>query len=209
MISLKRYFVNKVDESDSADDDRQVALGPGVSEHDGEIDDEAIEAFAYLNSVRSEASRLPFAVEAIVQNMEAPTIDFRRDSDTVFNHLAEPLCSSVLEYFTSLRSFVCKDTTDTQPREIKFDEGMSESHTTGADYTSISTALELLAEKAQTMDHEIVVEYLWALLVQLDFPLLEDTAAGLQSLRKYCDSRSEDKRCTVCSIIISRYFRQP
>jgi hypothetical protein len=209
MTSLKKYYVNKVEHSDGDDDGRNVALGVSIPEHDSDLDEESLQALAYLNTVKSEASKLPFAVEAVIPNIRAPTIG-PEDGDNLDDpQNSDRLVDSIIEYFTSVRSLVRKNNFETEYREIEFEQGMSEPYISGADYTSVTTAIEHLDDQSGTLGHDIVIEYLWALLVYLDFPLLEDTAAALQSLRKYCDTRQDDSRCRVCSIVIARFFHQP
>jgi hypothetical protein len=168
----------------------------------------------YLQRVKKEANSLPFAVEAVylTNKLSSPEVVLTSEpseslSDTEVN-------SVVVEYFHSLREFVNKQRVIREPKQIEFVEGISDTILHSADYVSITYAIEELAGCVSTLSPAVAVEYIWALLIHLEDPLLEDTAASLQILRRYCDSITEDTnilsyQAKACSIIISSFFHQP
>jgi hypothetical protein len=91
---------------------------------------------------------------------------------------------------------------------IDFDEDI-EDKLASADSVSVSNAIEDLSELANELPQDLVAKWLFGLLVYLSEPLLEDTGAALQLLRRFCESHSkEDPRLEVCSIIIRDFFKQ-
>jgi hypothetical protein len=160
---------------------------------------------------------LPFAIEAILSTKTSPDL---QAAPTVVNPTAmrpspdEPTVEVVVEYFQSLRELVNKERKESESKQVKFVPGMSDSQLACADFASVTMAIEHLADSLDTLPQTVVLEYIWGLLVYLEFPLLEDTSASLQQLRRYCDDciLSSDPlyvQATACSLIISHFFHQP
>ncbi len=205
-LSVRKYFVQQPGDVSDESESRQVALGGAVPEADDEEDELTIAALQYLNSVKQESARLPFAVVAEYSESDqvahsSPTI-LASSSDT-------DLDRSVSEYFEALRVLLSKNgAVEKSSCEIAFDGGSAELQVACADQVSIEIALENLAMSSGSLPESIFTEYLWTLLVYLELPLLEETAANLQSLRRMCDSHSGSSRLWVCSLVISRFFHQ-
>ena len=218
MVRLRRYFARSDGDHDEVDGDEYpepARIGPGPSCEDLEVDDESIAALKYLESVKSESKSLPFAVEALIPEVIgsgiAPRVDFGPfqcsdgDDETV---------EVVIEYFQSLRELINRNRIVSESKSIKFVTGMSDSELACADYASISSAIEFLADSLESLPQEAVLEYIWGLLVYLEFPLLEDTSASLQRFRRYCDDITDHKNrmhylALACSVVISQFFHQP
>jgi hypothetical protein len=165
----------------------------------------------YLQSVKDQAKSLPFAIEAVM----APEVTFSqpetRDDSPSKNHQSSAIVQSVIEYFQSLREFINKDRILCESKDIEFVPGMSDTIIPGADFASVSSALENLSDSIETLPPAVFLEYLWVLLLYLEFPLLEDTAASLQNLRRFCDNLTDSHahQAQACSLIIAHFFHQP
>ena len=191
-----------------------AVLATSFPAESGFVDDEAQAAFQYLNSVKEEASGLPFAVEAVVgtPDRSASSRPHSAPSSVV---LVEPrLKCAIIEYYLSLRELVSKSAVEKAEVLIDFTPGMSDSVLPQADFSSIAAGIEDLSELLHELDLEIVIEWLFGLLLHLDFPLLEDTSAALQATRRFCEDMQADaneldrSKLLVCIVIIREHFRQ-
>jgi hypothetical protein len=221
MASLRRYYatVEEDCEGETEDGMKQVSIGAPLDISNSDIDEETESAMKYLQSVKEQTKSLPFAIEAVI----APTVEFSShdiDGITSIDSCSIPskefpgLVEATLEYFQSLREFTKKGRIICAGKEIEFVSGMSDTMVTGADFATIAGALEQLAGSLNELPPSVSLEYIWALLLHLEYPLLEDTAASLQILRRYCDDKSvsTDSDCyhaRACSVIISHFFHQP
>lgn len=220
MVSLRRYYNNPDENSDESENDNGTGVACiGVPEmfEDTEDYEEGLAALQYLASVRNEAKSLPFAIEAVLPTeisspaQNAPTV---AEPTSVTSSEYGATIEVVNEYFQSLRELVNKERGESVSKQVKFVPGMSDSQLACADFASITSAIGNLAEVVDTLPQTVVLEYIWGLLVYLEFPLLEDTSASLQQLRRYCDDRvpSSDplhSQAMACSVIISHFFHQP
>ena len=212
MATLKRYY-GRPDSVEDATEDFGSSVNLGVPDDiDIQNDDESIQAMEYLRRVKKEANSLPFAVEAVypTNKLSSPQVLKFEASDSLSD---SEVNSVMVEYFCSLREFVNKQRVIRETKHIEFVEGISDTILHSADYVSITNAIDELADCVPDLSPVVAVEYIWALLIHLEDPLLEDTAASLQILRRYCDSITEDKKISyqakACSIIISSFFHQP
>lgn len=116
-----------------------------------------------------------------------------------------------MDYFLSLRELLSKPAVEKKSILIDF-TGLVDEVLVSADQASVSAAVEDLSELLDELDKQSVVAWLFGLLVHLDTPLLEDTAAALQTLRRYCELDLGDpalwRRKQVCRIIIREFFSQ-
>ena len=220
MVPLRRYFASSEigsNDQEGDDDSGPVCIGPAIALEDHEADEESVAALKYLESVKTEAKSLPFAIEAVFPDVSVdvrsrpPVVDY---IDSSSSSCDDEMVEVVIEYFQSLRELINRDRISTESKSIKFVEGMSDAELACADFASISTAIESLADSLDSLSPECSLEYMWGLLVYLEYPLLEDTSASLQRLRRYCDDLiATDKelshRASACSIIISHFFHQP
>ena len=203
MVSLKKYFRNTNEEflAESC-----VALGFDDSESSS-LDDEARAAAEYLKAVRAESREQPFA---IVADIESETVD-RRDVLTrplkkTIARRPEAVRDAIKEYFLSLRDLVRRELVER--REVLVDFGPDVTVLGLADTASVASGLEDLSELLTELDEKVVSEWLFALLVHAERPLLEDTAAALQVLRRYCEARGDVRELEVSSIVIGEVFGQ-
>lgn len=206
MVSVTRYFRNRIE-----DPDNEGTAALGFENSDSEtLDPEARAAIEYLKSVREESRQQPFATVAEINGIEVSE-KIRSDSGVSVSSSqyarAESLRDAIIEYFVSLRDLVRKD--DVEKSEVLVDFGPDMSVLTGADVASISSGIEDLSEVLDELDEDTISNWLFALLVHAELPLLEDTAAALQVLRRYCENRSQQStRLEVSAIIIREYFSQ-
>lgn len=209
MVGIKKIY-HSTDGTDlRAEENLQPAIGLPRDESEWLEDDEARAAAAYLKSVRAETSTLPFATVADfpeeafrapeVSNAQRPLVDMLGS--------ACPLVDSVIEYFVSLREFMRSKPIEKQAMMVDFGPGDSDCLSV-ADAASVSAAIEDLAELTSELELAAVSEWLFALLVYLDLPLLEDTSAALQCLRRFCLSHPDDQKLQVCRVLIIHYFNQ-
>jgi hypothetical protein len=115
------------------------------------------------------------------------------------------LRDAVLEYFVTLREVIGDE--KEEKRDVLLDFGADLSALAVADAASIARGLEDLSELLDELDEVSVSTWLFGLLVHAQVPLLEDTAAALQVLRRYCE-RGASLRLEVSSLVIRDYFRQ-
>jgi hypothetical protein len=206
MVSVTRYFRNRIE-----DPDNEATVALGFENSDSEtLDPEARAAIEYLKSVREESRQQPFATVAEINGIEVSE-KIRSDSGVSVSSSQyarpESLRDAIIEYFVSLRDLVRKD--DVEKSEVLVDFGPDMSVLTGADVASISSGIEDLSEVLDELDEDTISNWLFALLVHAELPLLEDTAAALQVLRRYCENRSQQSaRLEVSAIIIREYFSQ-
>lgn len=202
MPAIKRHF--------RASQDADEGLMPPVILGHGDAflaeDEETSAAFAYLEYVKNQAANLPFATELSVAEEER--VPFPVATATVPPAVGFELKSAIIEYYKSLRELVSNSL---EKQEIVLDFSSSSSEELGmCDYASIVCGIEELADVADEMEVDVVAEWLFGLLVYLDFPILEDTAAALQVLRRFCLSQYTlgKPKLFISSVIISEYFRQ-
>lgn len=207
MVSVTRYFRNRIEDPDI--EEATVALGCENSDSES-LDPEARAAIEYLKSVREESRQQPFATVAEINGIEiSEKIRSESGVSVSSSHYVKPesLRDAIIEYFVSLRDLVRKD--DVEKSEVLVDFGPDMSVLTGADVASISSGIEDLSELLDELDEDTISNWLFALLVHAELPLLEDTAAALQVLRRYCEVRSQQSaRLEVSAIIIGEYFSQ-
>jgi hypothetical protein len=213
MVSVTKYY-RSADSFEEPDDERMVAIdAPNLTDPDG-IDEEGEAALAYLRSVQQEAKSLPFAVVANIPD-GAPTIP-SVSSATLTTPRAgsdydERLTTAIIDFFLSLRNMLGKSMCEKESLTIDFGTDIAESLAV-ADSVSIANAVEDLSEVTDVLAPETIAEWLFGLLVYLEEPLLEDTGAALQSLRRFCDSTVNlspiHNKLQVCSVIIRHYFKQ-
>ena len=216
MSSVSKYYRAPQINSDFEADDRSAAIGVPESSSDFEHDEESAAALAYLRSVQQESKSLPFAVVAEIPSsaLGKATIPDADDSPSSLGQSGTELSGievAIIEYFITLRMLLQKDSFAKQEVLIDFGADVSETLTV-ADSVSITNAIEDLSEVTDVLAPEVIAEWLFGLLVYLEEPLLEDTAAALQTLRRYCSySQENEMTCSklkVCSIIIREYFKQ-
>jgi hypothetical protein len=208
-VTIRKYFTDAG--TDIADEHRTPAIG-APSVHSDDADDEISKAaMAYFASVQREAASLPFAVVAeydqgITRSSDVPTNSSNASPSPRY---PTELCRSVYDYFESLRELVNRtaESVEKCAIDISFEAGCAESELAAADHPSVGFAVERLAEECQLFSPAVVREYLWCILVYLELPLLEDTAASLQVLRRHCDT-SGTTELSVCSLVISEFFHQ-
>ena len=192
---------------------------PGVLTSDSEDDSEASEnedeeslaAMKYLASVARQVKEGPAAVVATSPERTGLTNRLNRDSGMIKELNSRPDYSHIisensglakkLEYFLRLREDI-KDLFDTQDRRtqtIDFPKDIvSTELLITLDEVSIVCAVEDLERRGVK---EECTEWLFALLACLPMPLLEDTAAALQSIRKACERREGEVYMVIASII--------
>ena len=213
MVSVTKYY-RDANSPEEPDDERMVALDAPEETDPDDFDEEAAAARAYLQSVQQEAKSLPFAVVANIPQ-SAPTIPSESTTAIILNPASseydERLISAIIDYFLSLRDMLGKSTCEKESLTIDFGTDIAESLAV-ADSVSITNAVEDLSEVTDVLTPETVAEWLFGLLVYLEEPLLEDTGAALQSLRRFCDSATHSSpthnKLQVCSVIIRHYFNQ-
>lgn len=221
MFVVKQYFREKGVATCAETEEARPVIG--IPEEFEMLEDHstASDAMAYLQSVRTQAKSLPFAVEAVTVSEEpsqAYDASMRRESrgsspqcQTVDDVLPGNFTESVLDYFLSLRELLSKPAVERKSILIDF-TGLVDEVLVSADQASVSAAVEDLSELLDEMEKASVVAWLFGLLVHLDTPLLEDTAAALQTLRRYCELDHGDpavcRRKQICRIIIREFFSQ-
>lgn len=210
MPRVIKYFKQQSDEDPSPDDDKVVALGVPDDIEDDSEDQELIAAKAYMKAVREQSRTLPFAVVADtgpVSPQVALASQGSTEGSAEVGDVGEDLRVAIVEYFVSLRMLLKKEGVERREKVIDFCEDCADS-LASADPVSISNAVEDLSELLDDLSPDQVSEWLFGLLVHLEEPLLEDTAAALQKLRRYCSSKPSDHRLQVCSVIVRFYFNQ-
>ena len=206
-MPVKEYFVDQSAFDTGLDEDRVPAIGISAGSADTLGDNEELAAaLAYINAVRQESRKLPFAVVADIPS-SSPIIV--QESHCAEERLSSPLSDAVVEYFISLRMLLNKDGIEKRDIVIDFGDDVEENLAT-ADSVSISNAIEDLAEVAgDVIEVNRVSVWLFGLLVYLEEPLLEDTGAALQQLGRFCEAHSHAcPNLGVCSLIIRNYFKQ-
>ena len=213
MVEIKKYFRDRVE-----DDDEEavcsVALGAPTDYISSADDSEAQAALEYLKSVRSQSKSLPFALVANIPDSSptvAPSVSAPSDS-VITSPGREALEDAVIEYFVSLKELIARSNVEKQSVMVDFVSDVDETLSI-ADSASVSTAIEDLSEVRDELETKVVAEWLFGLLVHAELPLLEDTSAALQILRRFCEcppsaSGEERHKLDVCSIVIRRYFGQ-
>jgi hypothetical protein len=203
MHRVKKYFIESSATDYDHDEERSPALGIPLYSDDPD-DSELQAAISYIKSVRNEAKSSPFAVVAEFPNEAPQIVSEPAEVEAPISSLHE----AVLEYFMSLRMLLNKEGVEKSQIVIDFDEDI-ENKLLLADSVSISNAIEDLPDLRDEFSKDLFTKWLFGLLVYLSEPLLEDTGAALQRLRRFCDVHSrEDPRLGVCAIIIREYFNQ-
>jgi hypothetical protein len=215
-VRVQKYYRNGRQSTDEAGStDTQIALGTPGEDELAHGDEETLAAAAYINSVREEAWRQPIAVEAVIASPPQlhHTVSSAPEYQPTFDIVHETMKNAIIEYFVSLRMLLKKD--GIEHREILIDFGEDyEDVLSSADSVSVTRAVEDLSELDEDLSSDLFADWLFGLLVYLDEPLLEDTAASLQSLLRSCRERigSEPEplrnKFHVCSLIIRFYFNQ-
>lgn len=205
-MSVKKYFRTEIDEYDSG-----LAPVTVLAAHVAcDDDEESSAASEYLNSVKREASSLPFAIEATnLQSLPTCSPELSKFSESSFP-VDLRLAAAVIDYFQSVRELARSNSGEKRQILIEIEAGDADCSVLGvADFASITSALEEFAEFVEELDIETATEWIFAFLVYLDFPLLEDTAAALQMLVRYCVSRmAEHSKLLISAIVIRDYFKQ-
>jgi hypothetical protein len=210
MPRVFKYYKQEPEKVQPDDEEKVVALGiPDDSDCDGS-DEELLAAKAYMKSVREESRKLPFAVVAdttanALQVYDRPFVSSEADNTPGDN--PQELREAIIEYFVSLRMLLKKDGVEKQEKVIDLCSDCCDT-LASADFVSISNAIEDLSELLDELSVVTVSEWLFGLLIYLDEPLLEDTAAALQILRRFCSRHPENCHLQICSLIVRFYFNQ-
>jgi len=207
MTTVKKYFRSVSDECDSG-----INCVPVLSVTCGSAeeleDDESIAASAYLNYVRQEASKLPFAIEATNIHTSAGVLESSGPVDSALPFDSQ-LAASIVDYFMSVRELVRSNSGDKREVLIEVVSGNSDcSLLAVADFASIAAGLEEFADGVELVDIGTAAEWIFAFLVYLDFPLLEDTAAALQILNRFIHEHSDCRKLMISGVVIREYFNQ-
>ena len=183
---------------------------------DGE-DEETSAAMKYLLSVARQVKEGPAAVVATSPERASMMLRQPRDSGLLAELNSRPDYAHILaedagltkkiEYFLRLREEV-KDLFEGQERRTQTIDFSKDAVSTELlctfDDVSIVCAVEDMAVRGLKHDE---VEWLFALLACLPMPLLEDTAAALQCIRKACE-RQEGEVFLLLATIIAHVFGQ-
>jgi hypothetical protein len=216
MSNVNKYYRAPQVNPDVEGDERARVIGFPEISSDFEHDEESAAAMAYIQSVQQESKSLPFAVVADIPSEPAR---MTTDSESVNTYPRNGesqselsgISAAIIEYFISLRMLLKKDSFAKRDVLIDFGGDVSETLTV-AESVSITNAIEDLSEVTDVLAPEVIAEWLFGLLVYLEEPLLEDTAAALQTLRRFCSTIQENEltrsKLEVCSIIIREYFKQ-
>lgn len=216
MSNVSKYYRAPQVNPDTEGDQRAIVIGFPEISSDFEHDEESAAAMAYLMSVQRESKSLPFAVVADIPS-ESAHVTTNSEALNMISRNGESqselpgISVAIIEYFISLRMLIKKDSFAKRDVLIDFGGDVSETLTI-AESVSITNAIEDLSEVTDVLAPEVIAEWLFGLLVYLEEPLLEDTAAALQTLRRFCSASQANEltrsKLEVCSIIIREYFKQ-
>ena len=185
-----------------------------------EDDDESAAVMKYLSAVSNESKAGPTAVVASLSpskgRFEKPSVafagmSFSQTRRNYFELLLDDVTLGLkMDAFRATRCQVQSGNFPVQKqRKLDFESENVGMHTLQClDESSIVSAVERLVLYLTKLSRPEIYEWLFALLVFLPTPLLEDTADALQKLRKFCECDQQSEIATLLAAVISLEFGQ-
>ena len=194
-----------------------LPISNNAADRDVSSDDESIAVKRYLASVSREAKFGPMAVVSDIQATtsypavsETPTTRLKRDYVSLLNE--DPIKSARFDLFTTLRERLLQSSSpEPEHREFDFSTPPVTEVLLEADHVSICRGIGRLAQVSPSTIHVSSspgLLWLFALLCVLPTPLLADTAADLQKMRRACERQSHCEEAEVLAAVIAIVFGQ-
>lgn len=176
-----------------------------------------VDVLRYLSSVSQQSRSAPVVVVADIHQKKDTVLSdqgtFAVRSRPDYKAMLEDDVVLSLKYglFQMLRAQVRRDDVSTVLVSFTSDSP-DESSLEWADEASVVSAVERLSRLTRTLPGDSVLRWLFALMVYLKTPLLDDTASALQVLRKFCEqvfAETTNDVALILAIVISIDFSQP